>query len=155
MRVEYKCVADVIGEFTLFECDANTIATCSLDWKDNGRFRGSPWTKSRRVPSTTLDDMIARHGLPYAIKIDVEGFEDRVLAGLSQSVPRIVFEFTQEFTDKAIKCLDSVRALGFKNIYCYPMNKEQDEVCFGSDYLAAKSYLRGLPSGAMGDILVL
>lgn len=52
------------------------------------------WTKAITVPLTTLDTLIARHGLPRFIKIDVEGYEYEVLAGLSQPVPAISLEFT-------------------------------------------------------------
>jgi hypothetical protein len=43
---------------------------------------------------TTLDALIAAHGVPAFIKIDVEGFEGEVLAGLTQPVRALSFEFT-------------------------------------------------------------
>ena len=46
------------------------------------------------MPVTTLDRLIAQHGVPSFIKIDVEGFEDQVLAGLTHPVPALSFEFT-------------------------------------------------------------
>ena len=39
------------------------------------------------VPATTLDELIAAYGIPAFVKIDVEGMEHEVLAGLSQPVP--------------------------------------------------------------------
>jgi len=45
-----------------------------------------------QVPVVTLDMMIARHGRPVYLKIDVEGHEREVLAGLSEAVPMLSYE---------------------------------------------------------------
>ena len=45
------------------------------------------------VAVTTLDALIARFGVPAFIKIDVEGAEPDVLAGLSHAVPVLSFEY--------------------------------------------------------------
>jgi FkbM family methyltransferase len=75
-----------------------TVATASKEfvaaaegavgWEDQR------WTKNVTVPLTTLDALITRHGLPRFVKIDVEGFEDEVLAGLTRPLPALSFEFT-------------------------------------------------------------
>lgn len=44
-------------------------------------WEGQVWDSQLRVRSTTLDALIADHGMPGFVKIDVEGFEDAVLAG--------------------------------------------------------------------------
>jgi hypothetical protein len=62
---------------------------------------------------TTLDSLIIRHGIPRFIKIDVEGFEAQVLAGLSQPVDALSFEFTTIQRDVALAALDRCVTLGF------------------------------------------
>ena len=64
------------------------------------------------VPCTTLDALIAEHGQPAFAKIDVEGFEATVLAGLSRPLPALSFEFTTIQRDVALACLDRLASLG-------------------------------------------
>ncbi len=75
-----------------------TVATASREFIDAAEgavgWEGQTWTKIAVVPLTTLDALIERHGLPRFVKIDVEGFEDEVLAGLTRPLPALSFEFT-------------------------------------------------------------
>jgi FkbM family methyltransferase len=77
-----------------------------------GGWEGQTWDTTIEVPSTTLDALIAQHGAPAFAKIDVEGFEHAVLAGLSRPVPALSFEFTTIQRDVALACLDRLASLG-------------------------------------------
>jgi FkbM family methyltransferase len=93
-----------------------TVSTASADFvkaaDGAGGWEGQTWDREVQIPSTTLDVLIARHGMPAFVKIDVEGFEDTVLAGLSKPVPALSFEFTTIQRDIAFQCLDRLAALG-------------------------------------------
>ncbi len=55
----------------------------------------------------TLEQLIAEHGRPYFVKIDVEGHESEVLRGLRQSIPLISFELIlPEFRANGPECVD-------------------------------------------------
>jgi FkbM family methyltransferase len=74
-----------------------------------GRVR---WDAAETVEVTTLDALIAEHGLPRFIKIDVEGFEAEVLAGLGQPVPWVAFEYLPAALATAEACVERLAALG-------------------------------------------
>lgn len=93
-----------------------TVSTASEQFigaaANAGGWEGQVWDHELTVPCTTLDALIAQQGLPAFVKIDVEGFEDKVLAGLSRPVPAISFEFTTIQRDIAAHCLARLSALG-------------------------------------------
>jgi len=72
------------------------------------------WDQAIEVPCTTLDALVTRFGEPAFAKVDVEGFEDTVLAGLSQPLPALSFEFTTIQRDVAQACIERCVALGYR-----------------------------------------
>ncbi|MEV1331312.1 FkbM family methyltransferase [Micromonospora costi] len=94
-----------------------TISTASADFiraADGARgWAHERWDTRIEVPAVTLDGLIGEHGVPAFVKIDVEGFEDAVLAGLSRPLPALSFEFTTIGREVARRCLRRLTALGF------------------------------------------
>ena len=70
----------------------------------------------------TLDQLIALYGVPDFIKIDVEGFESEVIAGLSRPINFISFEFTPESINSTFKCIRHLESLG-KVIFNYSLDE--------------------------------
>lgn len=106
------------GEAVLFVNSANpTVSTLSETFVSASSgakgWEGQEWDTSRPVPVTTLDALIAAYGRPDFIKIDVEGAEADVLAGLSAPVPLLSFEIVTMARDAGLAALQAAEALGY------------------------------------------
>jgi FkbM family methyltransferase len=108
------------GQAELFLCDeTTTISTMSSRFVASGRFAKTyKWGKKIVVPTTTLDALVGRYGVPAFCKIDVEGFEVNVLSGLSRPLPLLSFEFSREFMDDARACIRHLEGLGVVTFDC-------------------------------------
>jgi FkbM family methyltransferase len=79
-------------------------------------WEGQRWDRSERVRVTTVDRLIAAHGQPDFIKLDVEGHEAAALAGLSaaNAPPALSFEVVTAMRGEGVAALDRAVALGYR-----------------------------------------
>lgn len=112
-----EAVADRPGTLDLAVSSRHpTVTTAAAEWRramaDTPGFSAVAWDRVEQVPATTLDRLIDEFGRPYFVKIDVEGLEPAILAGLSTPVPLIAFEFVPGAAASTEACLDRLAALG-------------------------------------------
>jgi FkbM family methyltransferase len=93
-----------------------TVTTSAASWHDararEPDFAGVRWDRRIDVPATTVDQLIDQFGMPAFIKMDVEGSEPAVLAGLSRPVRSLSFEYLPRALDYAQECAARLGALG-------------------------------------------
>ena len=117
VTVRAEAVGPVAGSASLaISRRTPTVSTLARGWRTalperNPSFRAVRWEETIDVPVTTLDGLIAVYGLPRFCKIDVEGYEAEVLAGLSRPIPALSVEFVSGMLEVAVACVRRLETL--------------------------------------------
>lgn len=120
---------------------------------DAATWTGQRWDDSARVRMVTFDDLIARYGIPDFAKIDVEGLEDQVLAGLSRQVPVLSFEFTTVQRDVGLAAVRRTAELGYTSFNLTLGESHAFHFASAVDAAEVAAAIAGLPDTAnSGDV---
>jgi FkbM family methyltransferase len=134
----------------------NTLSQKWVDTlrKDESRFGQTlDFSGHKQVDTTTLEQLIATHGRPFFVKIDVEGSEPDVLRGLSTAVPYLSFEVNlPEFRPEGLECVERLQQVDPAGAFNYAVD------CSGglqmSTWVDAAQFTRVLASCAEPSIEV-
>lgn len=167
IAIENICISDKIGEIIFYQGGkAHNVSTCYKNW--NKHHPKTKWNKMK-LRCITLDSLIEKYGIPYYIKIDVEGYENKVISGLSNKIDLISFEFTEGFENNFIDCINLIekfqpkKILTFQNIKIKRKkkipgkNKVLRRYCIVDKFSNIESvvdFYRNLPERIQGDILI-
>ena len=116
LKLVQKAAHHEVTRLDLRVCNMNEVSSLSgkfIHYYE--RYDYLNWEHSIRIETTTPDLLIKEFGLPQYCKIDVEGWEENVLKGLSKPVPVIEFEFNAPFIEDAIRCIEIIASLGNYN----------------------------------------
>jgi FkbM family methyltransferase len=134
-----------------------TVSSLSPQWirqvVADARFQRVRWDTEVEVAMTTLDELVSRHGEPAFCKIDVEGFEEEVLAGLTRPLRALSFEYLPAAHQASLAALARVEALGDYRYQYSPI----ETMRFAGDHWLDTQALRRLldqvrPAGRSGDV---
>jgi FkbM family methyltransferase len=117
-----KAVSDKVGTAQMWiDGPGSAVNTISRKWADELKehkesFKhghcGLEFSRSEQVETTTVEELMTLHGLPYFIKIDVEGHELSVLGGMQRPVPFLSFEVNlPAFRQEGKDCVQVLRRL--------------------------------------------
>lgn len=157
VTVVEAAVAAVSGRATLAISERTpTVSTLADEWREHREgeegFAAVRWNDRVDVETVTLDGLIERFGVPVFIKLDIEGGEEAALAGLSQPVRALSFEYLAEALAATAAC---IRRLGALGPYRFNWAPGESHRLASSEWLDGASCLRALQASTQsshGDV---
>ena len=95
----------------------------SLETENENRwYKKHSFRKRYEIEVTTLDHLFSEYGIPYFIKIDVEGYESRVIKGMNHMPSILSFETNlPEFFEETLESIQHLLTLSDKIAFNYSL----------------------------------
>lgn len=158
LSIEPVALGAEAGVGNLQVASASTISSMSSGWiasvKKSGRFAEHEWQEPIAVEVSTLDSLVEKYGVPDFCKVDVEGYESQVVAGLTQPLPLLSFEVTPEWATDTERVVERLTQLG---IELFNLSIEESHELVWEEWKPAKAllgHLKAMPQNSswFGDV---
>jgi FkbM family methyltransferase len=134
VHVVGKAVSDSSAVMTMWvDAPGSALNTLSTKWvdtlrQDETRFgERTQFAGSKKVETTTLDELMTSFGVPFYVKVDVEGHEPSVLRGLKKPVRYLSFEVNlPEFKAEGLECIELLKTLEPSGQFNYSTDARRD-----------------------------
>lgn len=135
VQIIEKGVSDEVGKLSMHVTDARSgLNTLSDKWVESlGNSNENRWHKALKyreeytVDVTTLEHLMDENGVPYFIKIDVEGFELNVIKGIKRLPSFLSFEANlPEFTEDTVQIIKFLHNINDKTEYNYSFHSKME-----------------------------
>lgn len=126
IQIEQVGLSDAPGELEMHIASDPTVSTFDSQYieETKEKFRYTEWKGTIKVPITTLQSLVDKHGTPRFCKIDVEGFELQVLKGLTSAIPYISIEYiVPERTQASLDCIAVLHRLSPSGVFNYSIGE--------------------------------
>lgn len=103
---------------TFYQTQATVLSTANPNWLNTPGFRfhgnqAAQVLSKTEIQQVTIDKLIRLYGMPDLIKIDVEGYEETAVKGLTQKTPELCFEWAEEMEQECIRTVHYLKGLGY------------------------------------------
>jgi FkbM family methyltransferase len=123
--VAERAIAEQDGEVSFFVNESSVWGTIRSEWAERNQKMGLSNTRIS-VPSVRFDALLKEHGVPYYLKIDIEGADMLCIRALEQSPTRPQFvsiESNKTSWRDLVGEFDALQALGYNRFKVVNQNR--------------------------------